>query len=258
MCMPMAPATSMIIRMITNILRPPFRPHLQLASQRAKSKAGAKGCKSGKKLSFNILEKPMKLLSSQLFRSGGVAALALIAGVAQAHTGHGTSGITEGMVHPFGLDHLLAMVAVGVWSVSALPSSKAWWGPATFMIALVLSAAMGTAGITVPYLEGLISLSVVLFGVMLIASRTQWPVSVGLVLIATAASLHGLAHGAEAPDSGFTAYAIGFLLTTAALHLGGVAAGLSIRRHFSRQAPWIIKVLGFGCGGAGLYLLSQV
>jgi urease accessory protein len=200
----------------------------------------------------------MKLLSSQMFRSGGVAALALIAGVAQAHTGHGTSGLHEGMAHPLGLDHLLAMVAVGVWSVSALPASKAWWGPATFMIALVFSAAMGAAGMTVPYLEGLISLSVVLFGVLLIASRTQWPVNIGLALIATAASLHGLAHGAETPDSGFASYAIGFLLTTAALHLGGVMAGLGIRRHFSRQAPWVIKVLGLGCGGAGLYLLSQL
>lgn len=200
----------------------------------------------------------MKLLSSPFFRSVGVAALALIAGVAQAHTGHGTSGIQEGMAHPLGLDHLLAMVAVGVWSVSALPASKAWWGPATFMMALVLSAALGAAGLTVPYLESLISLSVVLFGVMLVASRTQWPVSVGLALIATAASLHGLAHGAETPDSGFASYAVGFMLTTAALHLGGVMAGLSIRSYFSRQAPWVLKVLGLGCGGAGLYLLSQL
>lgn len=200
----------------------------------------------------------MKLLSSRLFRSGGVAALALVAGVAQAHTGHGTSGFTEGMFHPFGLDHLLAMVAVGIWSVSALPASKAWWGPATFMMALVLGAVTGTAGMTVPYLEGLISLSVVLFGVMLMASRARWPMGVGLALIAIAAFLHGLAHGAETPDNGFTAYAVGFLLTTVALHLGGVTVGLSIRRHFSRQAPWIVKILGFGCGGAGLYLLSQL
>ena len=200
----------------------------------------------------------MKLLSSQFFRNGGVATLALIAGVAQAHTGHGTSGLTAGMVHPFGLDHLLAMVAVGVWSVSALPSGKAWWGPAAFMIALVFGSTMGAVGMTVPYLEVMISLSVVLFGVMLIASRAQWPASVGLAIIAAAASLHGLAHGAEMPDSGFSAYAIGFLLTTAALHLSGVTAGLSIRHHFSRQAPWLIKVLGLGCSGAGLYLVSQL
>jgi urease accessory protein len=200
----------------------------------------------------------MKLLSSHLVRNGGVAALALIASVAQAHTGHDTSGIYEGVTHPFGLDHLLAMVAVGVWSVSALPGSKAWWGPATFMIALAFSAAMGAAGMTLAYLESLIALSVVLFGVMLIASRAQWPVSVGLALIASAAALHGLAHGAETPDSGFAAYAVGFLLTTAALHLGGVIAGLGIRRHFSSQAPWMVKVLGLGCGGAGLYLLSQL
>ena len=85
-----------------------------------------------------------------------VAAVALMAGVAstaQAHTGHGTHSLMEGLVHPFGLDHLLAMVAVGVWSVSALPQGKAWQGPATFLLALVASAVLGAAGLTVPFLE---------------------------------------------------------------------------------------------------------
>ena len=81
------------------------------------------------------------------------AVLASTAFAAQAHTGHGTHSLMEGLVHPFGLDHLLAMVAVGVWSVSALPAGKAWQGPATFLLALVISAALGAAGATVPYLE---------------------------------------------------------------------------------------------------------
>ena len=110
----------------------------------------------------------MKPPRSTLLRAGGVAALALISTAAQAHTGHGTTGLFEGLVHPLGLDHLLAMLAVGLWSVSALPAHKAWWGPATFMASLILSAALGAAGLAVPYLEHLISLSVVLFGVMLV------------------------------------------------------------------------------------------
>jgi urease accessory protein len=135
-----------------------------------------------------------------------------------------------------GLDHLLAMVAMGVWSVSGRPASKAWWGPATFMLALVISAVLGAMGFMVPFLEPMISLSAVLFGVMLVFSRTPLPVGYGLALVALAASLHGLAHDAETPATGFAAYAAGFLATTAALHFGGVMAGLGIRRYLARQA----------------------
>ncbi|MGQ3058942.1 MAG: HupE/UreJ family protein, partial [Nevskia sp.] len=151
--------------------------------------------------------------------------LAGAAGAAQAHTGHGTSSLFEGLVHPFGPDHLLAMVAVGVWSVSALPASRAWQGPATFLLALIVSATLGMLGFTVPYLEHGVSLSVVLFGGMLQHARraTVSPAN-GLGLIAAAASLHGLAHGAETPESGFAGYAVGFLFTTARL------LGLSRRR----------------------------
>ena len=200
----------------------------------------------------------MNFLSLNTARSAGVAMLLLAAGAAQAHTGHGTSGVFDGLVHPFGLDHLLAMVAVGVWSVSALPANKAWWGPAAFMLALVLSAALGAMGVSVPFLEQMISLSVVLFGVMLVFSRLRMPVGLGLGLVAVAASLHGLAHGAETPETGFATYAAGFLLTTAALHVGGVMAGLGLRRYLARQAVWAVSGLGAMCGGAGIYLFSQV
>ena len=184
--------------------------------------------------------------------------LALSTGVASAHTGHGTSGLIAGLEHPFGLDHLLAMVAVGVWSVSALPIHKAWWGPATFMSALVLSAAAGVAGVTVPHLENLVSLSVVLFGAMLVFAKVPLPTSMGIGLIAVAASMHGLAHGAEAPETGFASYAIGFLITTAALHFGGVIAGLGLRQYFFAKATALTRLFGLFCGGAGIYLFSQL
>lgn len=200
----------------------------------------------------------MKFLSHRLLRNVSIGSLALVAGLAQAHTGHGTTGVFEGLVHPFGQDHLLAMVAVGMWSVSALPANKAWWGPATFLLALVVGAALGAAGLTMPWLEQLISLSVVLFGVMLVASRQKMPLALGLGLIALASSMHGLAHGAETPDTGFASYAAGFLLTTATLHLGGVAAGLGVRRYLARTANWVITAMGTLLGGAGLYLFSQL
>jgi urease accessory protein len=209
-----------------------------------------------------FLEQTMKFKSTL-----ALAALLLAATAAQAHTGHGTNSLFDGLAHPLGLDHLLAMVAVGVWSVMALPTNRAWWGPATFMLALVASAALGAMGVTLPFLEHLVSLSVVLFGVMLTVGSQQHlaqklPVSAGLVLISLAASLHGLAHGAEAPGAGsvpaFAGYATGFLLTTAFLHVGGVLAGMGLRRTLAERTRWAVTGLGAVLGGAGVYLFSQV
>lgn len=191
-------------------------------------------------------------------RATAAALLAGLAGAAQAHTGHGTHSLMEGLVHPFGLDHLLAMVAVGVWSVAALPRDKAWQGPATFLLALVISAALGAAGVTVPYLEHAISLSVVLFGLMLVVAQRGLPVPLGLGLIAAASSLHGLAHGAETPETGFAGYAAGFLLTTAVLHISGVGLGLAIQRWLSERRGAVLGGLGAAVGAAGLYLFGQL
>jgi urease accessory protein len=197
--------------------------------------------------------------NAQLLRR--TAALALLGGLttaAQAHTGHGVGSLMEGLAHPFGLDHLLAMVAVGVWSVAALPARKAWQGPATFMLALVASATLGMMGLTVPGLEHLVALSVVLFGAMLLLARHAMPPAIGLGLIAAAAALHGLAHGAEAPASGFAGYAIGFMATTAALHAAGVGAGLSIRRALAERGHLALGGLGAALGVAGVWLFATV
>ena len=190
----------------------------------------------------------------------GIAALLLagLAGSAAAHTGHGTESFYTGLAHPFGLDHVLAMVAVGLWSVFALPVGRAWMGPATFMGALVVSAAVGASGVSLPFLEVAIAASVVVFGAMLILATRQLPAGLGLALVAMAASLHGLAHGAESPGaSGFASYAAGFLLTTAGLHFGGVFAGLSVRRWWACRTTQVLGGLGLACSGAGVYLLSQ-
>ena len=191
-------------------------------------------------------------------RTAAALLLAGLAGAAQAHTGHGTHSLMEGLVHPFGLDHLLAMVAVGVWSVSALPRDRAWQGPATFLLALVVSAALGTMGVTVPYLEHVVSLSVVLFGLMLIVATRPMPSAIGLGLIAAASSLHGLAHGSETPETGFAGYAIGFLITTTLLHIGGVGIGLAIKRRLGQRSGVALGGLGTALGAAGVYLFSQL
>ena len=186
------------------------------------------------------------------------AASCLISTGASAHTGHGTQSLMQGLAHPFGADHLLAMLAVGIWSVSALPANKAWQGPAIFMLALVLNAVLGASGFTVPYLEHAIALSITLFGAMLVLATTPVPKALGLGLIAAAASLHGLAHGAETPATGFAGYAAGFLLTTAMLHLGGVGIGLSIRRQLAERSATVLGGLGALFGLAGVVLFSQI
>ena len=189
-------------------------------------------------------------------------ALCALGGAAQAHVGHEgghAATFVSGLAHPVsGLDHLLAMVAVGVWSVSALPAGKAWWGPASFLTALIVSAALGAAGATLPYLEHAVSLSVVLFGLMLMVAQRAMPVALGLGLIAAASSLHGLAHGAETPATGFAGYAAGFLLTTAVLHIGGVGLGLAIRRGLGERSGAVLGTLGTALGAAGLYLFGQL
>ncbi len=191
-------------------------------------------------------------------RATAAALLASLAGAAQAHTGHGTESLMEGLVHPFGMDHLLAMVAVGVWSVTALPAGRAWQGPVVFLLALIASATLGMLGVTVPYLEHGVSLSVVLFGLMLIVATRPMPAVVGLGLIAIASSLHGLAHGSETPEAGFAGYAVGFLITTAMLHVGGVGVGLAIRRWMGTRHGLALGGLGTAVSAAGVFLFSQL
>lgn len=191
-------------------------------------------------------------------RVAAAALLAGLAGAAQAHTGHGTHSLLAGLAHPLGLDHLLAMVAVGVWSVAALPQGKTWQGPATFLAALVVSALLGAAGVTVPFLEQGVALSVALIGAMLVLARRSMPPVVGLGLVAVAAALHGLAHGAETPATGFAGYATGFLVTTALMHVGGVGSGLALRRWLADRSALAVGGLGALLTGAGLFLFGQL
>jgi urease accessory protein len=187
-------------------------------------------------------------------RAAVALTLAALAGSAAAHTGHGTHGFFAGLEHPFGLDHLLAMVAVGVWSAAALQGTRRVWGPVCFVSAMTLGAALGVAGIELPFVEHGISASVVIFGLMLMLA-TRLPPAVGLALIAASASLHGLAHGGEIPEgSSFAAYAAGFVLTTATLHLGGLGLGLRL----NRARPMVWRVLGAVVGSAGLVMLARI
>jgi len=187
--------------------------------------------------------------------AASVATVGLLAcGVAEAHPGHGAHGLAQGLAHPLGLDHLLAMVAVGAWSAAALPARRVALGPLVFMLSLLAGALLGMATGSLSGIEPLVATSVVLFGVLLAGVR-RWSVSTGLSLIAASALVHGLAHGAEWPAaSSAVAYVSGFLLSTAVLHALGVVAGTAARR----ASPRAWHVAGALLGSAGLLLLARI
>jgi urease accessory protein len=158
--------------------------------------------------------------------------LATCAGGAFAHPGHGApAGFMAGLVHPLGgVDHLLAMVAVGLWSAAALPAAHRWWGPASFAGAMLLGAVLAAAGASLPALEPGIAATVVLLG-LLLAVPARFGGVAGAAIVMAAGLAHGLAHGMEAPPAAlFAAYVAGFTLSTLALHAAGLAAGGRMRQ----------------------------
>lgn len=192
--------------------------------------------------------------ASKLLRGAAALGLALAAGTASAHTGHGTESLFQGLAHPLGLDHLLAMVAVGVWSAAAFDGARRWIAPLTFLVAMTAAALLAMAGLSLPFVEHGIALSVLMFGTML-AFAKRVPAAPGLALVAAAAALHGMAHGAELPAGASVAgYALGFLATTAALHAGGVGLGVALRE----RGAWIWRSGGALLGLAGVVLLARV
>ncbi|HVE16889.1 MAG TPA: HupE/UreJ family protein [Chthoniobacterales bacterium] len=161
-----------------------------------------------------------------------LAALLLAPTLAHAHTGVGdTNGFAHGFGHPlFGLDHLLAMIAIGLWA-SQIGGRALWAVPATFVSVMAVGGVLGIAGVPVPFVEQGIATSVLLLG-LLIAFSARLPLGFSVPLVALFAICHGHAHGAEMPvnASGFE-YAIGFMLATAVLHGAGIGLGMLLQRN---------------------------
>ena len=150
-------------------------------------------------------------------------AAALAPSAALAHTGaeHALS-FGSGFAHPFtGVDHMLAMVAVGLWA--GLNSGRALWAwPAAFVGVMLVGGALGMLGVDLPMVEAGILASVVVLGLLVLAAA-QWPVVIGAALVGVFALLHGHAHGAELPiGAAAVTYAAGFALGTAILHVVGL------------------------------------
>jgi urease accessory protein len=182
------------------------------------------------------------------------APVILIASVspAFAHTGHGAGSFMQGLAHPLGgLDHVLAMIAIGLYP-AMIGGRALWLVPAAFLGAMALGGTLGMIGYGLPYTEVGIAISVIVLG-LAIALRVSIPTAGAMTLAGLFAIVHGHAHGTEMPQtlSGYE-YAAGFLLATAALH----GAGIGIGRLAERGGWRIARAAGAAMAVAGIALLA--
>jgi urease accessory protein len=169
-------------------------------------------------------------MSRTAFRLLVTVALLLAPSVAFAHPGHGEGGsLLAGFIHPFsGIDHLLAMTAVGLFAAH-LGGRALWAVPATFVAMMALGGVFGAAGVSLPFAETAIALSVLVFGFVIFSGMTP-PVLAAMALVGIFAIFHGHAHGTEMPVGGSgVVYGIGFMVATTLLHGFGITLGLAIR-----------------------------
>ena len=171
--------------------------------------------------------------------------LALVAPLmVHAHTETGSiGGFISGFLHPLsGLDHIAAMVAVGIWG-AYLGAPAMWLLPVIFPLVMALGGALGVLGVPLPGVEAGIALSGVMLGLMIVLA-VRPPLWVAAALVGFFAIFHGHAHGTELPHAANAiTYAVGFVIATGLLHLSGIAFGLLVRWRWGR-------VLVRTCGGA--------
>lgn len=179
------------------------------------------------------------------------SALAHIGADAGIHHG---SAFIMGLAHPFtGLDHMGAMLAVGMWSMLAFnQSSRSMWvAPIVFAGFLLIGGLLGFYGAGLPIVEPMIASSLLVFG-LLVALRVRLPLVVGALVVATFAVFHGIAHGSELPASRAAATLSGMVLGTMLLHIGGML----IARFVLLRNVWLPRIVGGGVAMLGAGLLS--
>lgn len=182
-----------------------------------------------------------------------VVVFVLLATQGQAHSDGGVvGGFTSGLLHPvFGWDHVVAMVAVGLWG-SFLGNPATWLLPVVFPLVMAIGGALGILGLPFPEVETGIALSGVVLGLaVLLAIRAPLPIAA--VVVGIFALFHGYAHGTELPSAANPfAYAIGFMLATGALHMAGIGLGLLNR---IPNGSYVVRGLGGGVMVVGLGFL---
>ena len=171
-----------------------------------------------------------------------------------AHSGDGFSGgFTGGFAHPiFGPDHVIAMVAVGLWG-AFLGAPAIWLLPIVFPLVMAFGGVLGILGVPLPGVETAIALSAVVLGLM-VALAARPPLWVAAVLVGGFAIFHGHAHGAELPaGADAVAFSVGFVVATGLLHLAGISFGLLARWPAGRLA---VRAAGGAIAVAGVAFLS--
>lgn len=172
------------------------------------------------------------------------------------HTGEGVgAGFGSGFTHPlFGLDHVAAMVAVGLWG-GILGRPAIWALPVTFPLVMALGGVLGVRGISLPGVEIGIALSGLVLGV-LVAGFIRAPLAIAAAIVAFFAVFHGYAHGLELPQSANPlAYGAGFVICTGLLHLCGIAVGMLI--NWKPVGPPIVRLGGIAIALLGSWFLYQ-
>jgi urease accessory protein len=185
-----------------------------------------------------------------------VALLVLVPTAAFAHPGHGSEiGALAGFLHPLsGIDHILCMVAVGVFAV-VLGGRALILVPLAFVGMMMVGFLLGVGGINLPFVELGIGLSSVVIGAVAASGRSM-PVGAALALVGAFAIFHGHAHGAEMPQStGGLEFALGFMASTALLHLAGIAGALGIAKLAGRYGRPLARIAGVALAVGGIGVL---
>jgi urease accessory protein len=181
-----------------------------------------------------------------------LALLFALTAIAQAHPAVGVPhGFVNGVAHPLsGIDHILAMVAVGMFAAH-LGGRALWLVPVSFVAMMIVGGALGVTGVKLPLVEMAIGFSVVALGAI-VAFRLDMANWMAMAVVGFFALFHGHSHGTEMPQtvSGL-AYGAGFVLATAFLHLLGIGLGLGMARH--RRA---LQVLGGAIAAAGVAIVG--
>ena len=189
---------------------------------------------------------------------GLVALIAAAApAAAYAHPAIGeAAGLSHGFAHPMtGLDHILAMVMVGVLAFQ-LGGRAIWLLPATFVLVMAAGGALGMAGVNLPFVELGIALSVIVLGAV-VALNIKAPVAAAMAVVGFFAIFHGHAHGSEMPENAAgLAYAVGFMMATAMLHVAGLALGFAIGRGGERTGFLATRLAGGIATIAGVGILA--
>ena len=199
-------------------------------------------------------ERPVKLRKSVALTA--LIALLIVPGIASAHilVGMANGGLAAGFAHPFsGVDHMLAMLTVGLWAAT-LGGSASWKVPAAFVTMLVTGALLGmSGGVHLPLVEPFIAVSVLVLG---LAVTLTWRVSTGagMFLVGLFALFHGYAHGTALPDAaGGFLFLLGMTTASIVLHFTGFALGSALKRH-----QWLLRSGGALIAGAGIWLVATL